>query len=278
MPELPEVETVRRDLEDALVGHRLGEVEVTGARTVRRLGDPGPLVERSRGRLVEGVGRRGKYLLVRLDGPDVVVVHLGMSGQLRLVAEGTPALPHTHVRWLLEGGGELRFVDPRTFGEVWVARPATPGGLPTELAHLGPDALEDLGDHRALGRILAARRRRIKPTLLDQRVIAGIGNIYADEILWTARIAPHRAAGALSAAELRRLQAAVRDTLLEAIAHRGSSIADEQYRDLAGAVGTYQLRHRVYGRESQPCARCGRPVRRTAEAGRSTFSCPRCQR
>ncbi|HET9070702.1 MAG TPA: bifunctional DNA-formamidopyrimidine glycosylase/DNA-(apurinic or apyrimidinic site) lyase [Acidimicrobiales bacterium] len=277
MPELPEVETVRRDLQDALTGRRLVGAAATGQRTVRRHGSAGPLVARTQGRKVAGVDRRGKYLLVRLDTADVVVVHLGMSGQLRLVPAGTPALAHTHVRWQLDDGRELRFVDPRTFGEVFVAAPGA-GGVPAELAHLGPDALEGVPDAASLGRLLAGRRRRIKPLLLDQQVVAGIGNIYADEILWAARIGPDRPAGALGGAALRRLHPAMRDILLAAIAHRGSSIADEQYRDLAGVVGSYQLHHRAYGREGRPCARCGRPIRRVSDGGRSTFSCPRCQR
>lgn len=226
-----------------------------------------------------GVDRHGKYLLVRLDRPEALVVHLGMSGQLRLVDAAAAELPHTHVRWRLDGGDELRFVDPRTFGEVFVAAVgAGPGRLPAELAHLGPDALEGLPGPASLGRRLAGQGRRIKPVLLDQRVVAGIGNIYADEMLWSSRIAPDRPARDLDPGEVRRLHTALRSTLEAAIGHRGSSIADRQYRDLSGAVGGHQSHHQAYGREGLACSRCGQPIRRVREYGRSTFSCPRCQR
>lgn len=225
------------------------------------------------------VDRHGKYLLIRLDRPEVLVVHLGMSGQLRLVDAAASEITHTHVRWRLDDGGELRFVDPRTFGEVFVAAAGPgPGRLPVELAHLGPDALDGIGGPGSLGRRLAGQRRRVKPVLLDQRVVAGIGNIYADEMLWASRIGPDRLAGDLSPGEVRRLCTALRSTLLAAIEARGSSIADRQYRDLAGTVGAYQLQHQAYGREGMPCRRCGQPIRRVRDSGRSTFSCPRCQR
>ena len=279
MPELPEVETVRRDLCSTLTGHRLVDVGATGRRSLRRLGGPERLVEATRGATVREVDRHGKYLLLRLDRPEVVVVHLGMSGQLRLVDAAAAEIPHTHVRWRLDDGCELRFVDPRTFGEVFVAAAGDgPGRLPAELAHLGPDALDGVAGLGSLGRLLAGHRRRIKPVLLDQRVVAGIGNIYADEVLWASRIAPDRPAGGLSPGELRRLRTALRSTLVAAIEHRGSSIADQQYRDLAGAVGTHQLHHQAYGREGLSCRRCGEPIRRVRDSGRSTFSCPRCQR
>ncbi len=278
MPELPEVETVRRDLTAKLTGRRLVEVVATGGRSLRRLGGPEPLVEATLGATVERLDRHGKYLLIGLDRPSVLVVHLGMSGQLRLVGAGAPEMPHTHARWLLDDARELRFVDPRTFGEVFVSTRVGMAGLPAELAHLGPDALLGISGPGSLGRLLAGRRRRIKPVLLDQRVLAGVGNIYADEILWSARISPDRPAGGLSPAELRRLRAALQGILRSAIEHRGSSIADQQYRDPAGAVGSHQLHHEAYGREGLPCRRCGHPISRVRDSGRSTFSCPHCQR
>ncbi|MHB1930159.1 MAG: bifunctional DNA-formamidopyrimidine glycosylase/DNA-(apurinic or apyrimidinic site) lyase [Acidimicrobiales bacterium] len=276
MPELPEVETVRRGLDAELVGRTIEAVTATGLRTVRRLGGAagaGLLVRRATGRRLLHAERHGKFLLLRLDTGDVVVIHLGMSGQLRAVPAGTPAAPHTHVVLAFEGGTELRFVDPRTFGEVFVTGPDVP-----ELAHLGPDALAGVPDAAALGRLLAGRRRRIKPALLDQQVIAGIGNIYADESLWAARLHPDRAAGELSRPALRRLHAAIHATLLAGIAHRGSSLADEQYRDLWGGLGGYQHHHEVHAREGKPCSRCGTPIRRARDLGRSTYWCPRCQR
>ena len=255
------------------------EVVATGRRSVRRLGGPGRLVEVTRGASVGAIDRHGKYLLIRLDRPEVAVVHLGMSGQLRLVDAAAGEIAHTHVRWQLDDGSELRFVDPRTFGEVFVAA-AGPGAgrLPAELAHLGPDALDGIGGPDSLARLLCGHRRRIKAVLVDQRVVAGIGNIYADEVLWASRIAPDRPAGGLSPAELRRLHSSLRSILLAAIEHRGSSIADQQYRDLSGSVGVHQLHHQAYGREGLACSRCGQAIRRVREHGRSTFSCPRCQR
>ncbi len=273
MPELPEVETVRRDVEAAFAGRRVEAVTATGVRTIRRHGGAAPLIDRISGRRLVGTDRHGKFLLLRLDTGDVVVIHLGMSGQLRAVPAGTPPSPHTHVVLAVEGGTELRFVDPRTFGEVFVTGPDVP-----ELAHLGPDALTGVPDAAALGRLLAGRRRRMKPTLLDQQVIAGIGNIYADESLWAARIHPDRPADDLRAPTIGRLHASIRATLLAGIDHRGSSLADEQYRDLQGGLGGYQHHHQVHAREGMPCGRCGAPIRRARDGGRSTYWCPRCQR
>lgn len=279
MPELPEVEVVRRDLEHQVVGRRLRRVEVHGARSVRRHGAAGLPTARLRGRTVTAVDRRGKYLLLRLDDPTVVVVHLGMSGQLRWAASARERRPpHTHVVWTFEGGGQLRFVDPRTFGEVFVsaADPAT-GAVP-ELAHLGADPLEVAERPGALAALLDARRTKLKPLLMDQRVLAGIGNIYSDEILFAAGLRGDRPAASLTPAEVGRLAAAAAAVLRAAVAHRGSSLADAQYVDLAGRPGRYRDCHAVYDREGAPCPRCGRRVVRQRWSGRSTFGCPGCQR
>ena len=167
---------------------------------------------------------------------------------------------------------ELRFVDPRTFGELFVA-----GSPVTALAHLGPDPLSPGWSAGVLGRGLAGRKARLKLLLMDQRFVAGIGNIYSDEALFEARLRFDRPAGSLSADEVGRLHRAVRTTLREAVANRGSSLRDAQYVDLFGAPGAYQSRHRVYGREGEPCPRCARPVRRVSLGGRSTFLCEACQ-
>lgn len=274
MPELPEVETIRRDLAATVGGARIVAVEATGARTIRRYDGPSALVSALTGAGIADVRRHGKYLLVDLEGrEESLIVHLRMSGQLLLTAGAAAGdrPKHTHVVVHLDDGRELRFVDPRTFGEVFVARPSD------ALAHIGPDALVDVQSPKDLGAVTAGRRRKLKDLLMDQRAIAGIGNIYSDEILWTARLRFDRVSNTLTQPELRRLFRAVHEVLLEAIAHRGSSLADEQYRDLFGAVGRYAARHRVFAREGQPCPRCRRPIVRIRYGGRSHFFCGRCQ-
>ncbi|HLJ08819.1 MAG TPA: bifunctional DNA-formamidopyrimidine glycosylase/DNA-(apurinic or apyrimidinic site) lyase [Acidimicrobiia bacterium] len=272
MPELPEVEVVRRGLEREVAGREVTAAVVTGVRTVRRQ-PPEELVARLRGARLGPAGRIGKFLAVPLDdGAETLVIHLRMSGQLLLTSPSWPRSRHTHAVLSLSDGRELRFVDPRTFGELFVAP------SPVEaLAHLGPDPLSGRWSAAALGRALAGRSARLKPLLMDQRFVAGIGNIYSDEALFEARLRFDRPAGSLSAEEVGRLHRAVRTTLREAVRLRGSSLSDGQYVDLFGAPGGYQSRHRVYGREGQPCPRCGGPVRRLAVGGRSTFFCETCQ-
>lgn len=284
MPELPEAETVRRGVAAAFAGRRILAVEATGARSTRRHPSPADYAGRLAGRRLLAVDRRGKALVGRLDDGAAVAVHLGMSGQLRRAAPGDPTAPHTHVVWRFDGAAdgdharsELRFVDPRTFGQTWVGEPGPGGDLP-ELAHWGPDALTGLPTWRHLAVRLAGRRTRLKAALMDQVVVAGIGNLYADEVLFLARLDGAREAGGLSPAELRRLHAAIGEVLAAAVEARGSSLADLQYRDVEGRIGAYQERHAVYGREGLPCPRCGRPVVRASASGRSAFSCRRCQR
>ena len=277
MPELPEVETVRRGVDAAFAGRRIVAVAATGVRTMRRRPDVATFVARCQGRTLRSVGRRGKFLLLGLDSGDVVVVHLGMSGQLLRCSPADQPVRHTHVVWAFDSGMELRFVDPRTFGEVFVTAPDA-RGVVEELAHLGPDALEAMPSWRELAAIVDGRRAPLKALLLDQRRLAGIGNIYSDEILFAAKLAGERPAGSLTRAEVRRLHAAIGAVLSEAVAHRGSSLSDAQYRDIDGAVGDYQLHHTVYAREGLPCVRCGRPITRRRTMGRSSFACPRCQR
>ncbi|MGH9157763.1 MAG: bifunctional DNA-formamidopyrimidine glycosylase/DNA-(apurinic or apyrimidinic site) lyase [Acidimicrobiales bacterium] len=290
MPELPEVETIRRDLEKEVVGKRVKSVEVTGTRTTRRHTSPDLFVSRLEGRRIAGVTRKGKYLLVTLDAagagaeagkpaqPDVLVIHLGMSGQLlRAKAAKEPLAKHTHVVITFTQGGQLRYVDPRTFGELFVTRADEVEQEVPELAHLGFDPLEDVMSWPRFGEMLHVRRTKLKPLLMDQRFLAGIGNMYADEILWAAGLRPDRGSETLSSQEIRRLSRAMVETLQEAIKHRGSSLADEQYRDLFGEVGDFQSQHKVYDREGQPCRRCRSPIARVKAQGRSTFLCPQCQ-
>jgi formamidopyrimidine-DNA glycosylase len=283
VPELPEVETLRRDLDAVAVGRTIEHATVSGgARTFRRYGDAAGFAQRVSGRRLAAAGRRGKYLLLRLHDGGVVVVHLGMSGQLLWLDAGAAVAGHTHLVLRFasaspEPGPELRFVDPRTFGEVFFAAGVDATGVPVELSHLGVDPLDPGFTVGSLAAILGSRRTRLKSLLLDQRAVAGIGNLYADEILWAARLAPERPAGGLRPAEVRRLHAGIQAVLADAVAHRGSSLADAQYRDLGGGLGGHGPHHQAYGREGRPCRRCGRPIRRVAAQGRSTFSCPTCQ-
>ncbi|MDA8071895.1 MAG: bifunctional DNA-formamidopyrimidine glycosylase/DNA-(apurinic or apyrimidinic site) lyase [Actinomycetota bacterium] len=278
MPELPEVETIRRDLDKEIVGRKVKSVEVFGARSVRRHPDPAELVARVQGRKVTGVRRTGKYLVLDLDSADVLVVHLGMSGQLLHVRSAKEPLPrHCHVVVTFVTGGQLRFVDPRTFGELFVAGGGSLAEEVPELAHLGFDPILDVMSWAAFGQLLAGRHTALKVLLTDQRFVAGIGNIYADEILFAAGLRYDRPADSLSPQEVRRLYRSMVETLSDAVKHRGSSLADEQYRDLYGEVGDFQGQHQVYERAGQACRRCRHTISRAKVNGRSTFFCERCQ-
>lgn len=283
MPELPEVETVRRDLSRLYSGHRLTEVSVTGRRTVRRHAPE--LLGLLRGHVLLSVGRQGKYLLMFWEGGQVLVAHLRMSGQMLRARPGDPLAPHTHAVFSFDGAGELRFVDPRTFGELFLSEPgreqsALAGPKATqvvpEVAHLGPDALSVVP--RQLKATFAGRRAALKTLLTNQEVLAGIGNIYADEICWRARLRPDRPGESLDAVELRRLARAIRSVLQAAIDSRGSTLSDERYRDVQGSPGSYQLEHAVYGRAGLPCPACGQPVERVVWGARSAHICRNCQR
>jgi formamidopyrimidine-DNA glycosylase len=273
MPELPEVETVRRGVHQVAVGQRLGAVVATGARTVRR--SSAALVSGgASGRSVVDTGRHGKWFWLTLDDGGKVLIHLRMSGQLLwspLAAEARPK--HTHVVFPFEAGGELRFVDPRTFGEVIVVPPDQ--DLFT-LINQGPDALDIALP--ALIAMLKGRERPLKSLLLDQKAVAGIGNIYADEICHQAGIRPLRRAATLTRPAVTRLHGAIQHVLSAAVEARGSSLADEQYVDLFGVTGSYQHDHRVHARAGQPCETCATPIIRIPWSGRSTYFCPTCQR
>ena len=287
MPELPEVETLRRDLEKEVIGKRIKAVEVSGARAVRRHKTTADFVAKLEGRKISGVTRKGKYLVIAMEPvatpsgekqTDVLVIHLGMSGQLLRAKSAKEALvKHTHVVVTFSQGGQLRFVDPRTFGELFVTAADEVEKVVPELAHLGFDPLEDVMSWTRFSDLLHAKKTKLKPLLMDQQFLAGIGNIYADEILWEAGLRYDRSSDALSSQEVRRLYRSLVETLQNAIKHRGSSLADEQYRDLFGEVGDFQSQHKVYDREGQPCRRCRSPIARVKTAGRSTFLCEQCQ-
>lgn len=267
MPELPEVETVVRGLQARIVGQRLHSVVARRGDMLECLGtDPG------RGWQVTAVRRRGKMILVDLTRSEVLSVHLGMSGQLSVEPRSRPLADHTHVVGELEGGIELRYVDPRRFGRVQLARrPLLEAGV--RWRALGPEPL-GLGAV-ALERILAARTTAIKAALLDQHAVAGLGNIYVDEILHASGIHPSLEANRLRPAEIDALVENIQRILLDAIAAGGSTIRD--YRNAEGGSGSFQSRHRVYGRAGQGCLRCGETLRKILVAGRGTHFCPRCQ-
>jgi formamidopyrimidine-DNA glycosylase len=277
VPELPEVETVRRGLEARVVGRLIEDVEVGRERTVRRTSSQA-LVDGLRGVRLLAAGRHGKYLVSPLDSGLSLMIHLRMSGRLLLAPTGSPRPAHTHVALRLEGGDELRFVDPRTFGEVVVFDPDHVAQQVPELARMGIDALSDELDRAAVRDIVLGRHRQMKALLLDQHVIAGIGNIYADEILHRARLRPDRVSSSLTPREVTRLHGSIREVLLAAVDGGGSTLRDTQYVDLMGEGGSYQLEHRVYDRGGQRCLTCGRAdIVRVVSNGRSTSYCPRCQ-
>jgi len=279
MPELPEVETLRRDLEREVVGKRIKQVDVSGMRSIRRHPNKKHFAGKLEGRKITGIDRRGKYLLVKLDDGDILVVHLGMSGQLLRSKGAVKEKPdkHTHVVITFTQAGRLRFVDPRTFGELFVTTPEDlPGEVP-ELGHLGFDPVDQMMSWTQFAEMLRDRKGKLKTLLMDQKFVAGIGNIYSDEILFAAGLRYDRSSESLSTQEIRRLYRAMVETLQEAIKHRGSSLADEQYRDLFGALGEFQSMHKVYDREGEACRRCRSTIVRVKANGRSSFLCPQCQ-
>jgi formamidopyrimidine-DNA glycosylase len=280
VPELPEVETVRRGLAAQVAGRRIREVEVGRERTVRRTSRRA-LIDGLTGTTITAVNRRGKYLLCPLDSGDELMVHLRMSGRLLVAAAGTPRPPHTHVVMHLDGepAQELWFVDPRTFGEMVVFDPANAEVEMPELARLGIDPIADGLTRRQLDRIVRTRRRQLKPLLLDQHLVAGVGNIYCDETLHRARLRPDRIGDSVTGRELGRLHESLLQVLGAAIEAGGSTLADTQYVDVEGQGGWFQVHHLVYDRAGQRCLTCGRSeIVRTVSGGRSTCFCPRCQR
>jgi len=272
VPELPEVETVRRGLLRHLLGRRLVRVEVREPRLRRPV--PAELAPALAGRRLERVERRGKYLLLTFAGKRVLLLHLGMSGRL-LLDRPEPFSRHEHLRFGFEGGRRLSFIDPRRFGIVDLLAEAELERDP-RLRALGPEPLAEGFDGTLLWCRLQGRRLGLKAALLDQTILAGLGNIYACEALYHARLHPLRPAGSLSRQGCRRLAAAIRHTLEAALAAGGSSLRDFVAAD--GMLGLFQHRFAVYGREGEPCGRCGRAIQRLREGGRSTFYCPKCQR
>ncbi len=274
MPELPEVETTARGLRARILGARAAGAGAMDWPRMLPNATPERVDAALRGRTVETVDRRGKYLLIGLEGDRWLVVHRKMSGNLVLREPGAALARHTHFALCFDDGTELHFVDPRKFGRVYLfeSRAEMDAFLDDRL---GPEPLAQLTARR-LSAQLRGRRGRLKSLLLDQRFLAGIGNLYADEILWEARLHPERAADTLTPRERTRLFKASRRVLEEAIARRGTTFSD--YLDADGEPGDNQGYLRAYGRTGLPCPRCGRPIVRRVVAQRGTWLCPRCQR
>ncbi len=274
MPELPEVETVRRTLLPHVVGRIIESVEVR-QRRLRNLVDTRRLRTLVAGRRVLDVRRRAKYLLFDLEGGSILMVHLGMTGRLGIVPGDRALKKHDHICWQLDDGRQLRFNDARRFGLV-TAFPSSSEASHPRLRILGLEPLEDGFSAERLHAATREVRRPIKNYLMDGTRIAGVGNIYACEALFRARIRPTRAAGRISLESWKLLVAAVRRTLREAIEHGGTTIRD--FENAEGEAGTFAIRLRVYGRQGERCRRCRGRIRRVVQAGRSTFYCPGCQR
>jgi len=276
MPELPEVETVRDGLARWVTGRRIAAVEVRHPRAVRRhLAGPEHFAAVLTGRTIVGARRRGKYLWLPLDSGDAIVGHLGMSGQLLVQPPTAADETHLRVRFTFDdGGSQLRFVDQRTFGGLSVSE----GGasLPAEIAHIARDPMDPEFSDADFVAAIRRRRTEIKRALLDQTLISGVGNIYADEALWRARLHGARPTEALTGPAITRLLGHVRDVLREAIAQGGTSF-DALYVNVNGESGYFSRELNVYGREGLPCRRCGAPIRREPFMNRSSYSCPRCQ-
>jgi formamidopyrimidine-DNA glycosylase len=270
MPELPEVETVCRQLDPELGGRRIERLEVLDARWCRPEA-PAELETAVSGRTIEGLGRRGKYLLLGLDGEQTLVMHLRMTGNL-VIPNGSVEERHLRARFLLDDGRELWFTDPRRFGEAFLIDDAD---LDARFARLGIEPLSPEFTAEALGEIAAGRTAPLKSFLLDQSGVAGVGNIYADEALFRARLHPLSPAGSMKPEHLTALRDAIVAALGAGIDGGGASIDD--YRDGRGEKGTMQDEFLVHTREGEPCPACGGPIARIVVTGRSTYYCPSCQ-
>ncbi len=283
MPELPEVEVVRRGLERWVAGRTVASAEVLHPRAARRHAEGGDaLAARLIGRTLEAASRRGKYLWLPLDGRgSALVAHLGMSGQLLVQDPATPDETHLRARFRFsDGGRELRFVDQRTFGGLdldELVPDDADGRVPATVAHIARDPLDPLFDAAAFVRRLRARRTGLKRALLDQTLVSGIGNIYADESLWRARLHGAQPTDELAPARVRELLGHVRDVMAEALGQGGTSF-DALYVNVNGESGYFDVSLAAYGQADRPCPRCGRPIVREPFMNRSSFRCPRCQR
>jgi formamidopyrimidine-DNA glycosylase len=275
VPELPEVEVVRRGLERHVAGRTVLAVEVLHPRPVRRdPGGPDGFARSVAGRTITAVRRRGKYFWLALDDGDAVLGHLGMSGQMLVQPPGAPAERHLRVRFALTGDLELRFVDQRMFGGL--ATSVGGAGLPPEIAHIGLDPLDPGFDREAVARRIRKRPVAVKRQLLDQNLVSGIGNIYADESLWRARLHGDRPGERLTRAQAVDVLEHAHDVMLQALGQGGTSF-DSLYVNVNGESGYFDRSLHAYGREGEPCERCGTAIRRVSFMNRSSYFCPACQ-
>ncbi|MEU6079789.1 bifunctional DNA-formamidopyrimidine glycosylase/DNA-(apurinic or apyrimidinic site) lyase [Streptomyces sp. NPDC047108] len=283
MPELPEVEVVRRGLDRWVSGRTIASVEVRHARAIRRhLAGPADFADRLVGATFGPAHRRGKYLWLPVESTGTSVLgHLGMSGQLLVQPEGAPDETHLRVRFRFadEAGTELRFVDQRTFGglSLHAQAPGEPDGLPDAIVHIARDPLDPDFDEAAFHAALRRRRTTVKRALVDQSLISGVGNIYADEALWRSKLHYDRPTATLTRPRSTELLGHIRDVLNAALAVGGTSF-DSLYVNVNGESGYFDRSLDVYGREDEPCRRCGTPIRRRPWMNRSSYYCPRCQR
>jgi formamidopyrimidine-DNA glycosylase len=275
VPELPEVEIVRRGLERHVVGRTIDSVQMLHPRALRRhVAGPDDFAAAVRGREITGALRRGKYLWLPV-GDDALLAHLGMSGQLLVGDPARPLSPHVRVRLTFaDSGPDLRFSDQRTFGHLSLA--VGGASLPAAIAHIAPDPLEPVFDLAAVTARIRGRRTGIKRALLDQSLVSGIGNIYADEALWRARLHWARESQTLRPVQVTKLFAAVQEVFAESLSAGGTTF-DSLYVNVNGQSGYFERSLNVYGRAGQPCRRCGTAVRRDPFMNRSAFSCPKCQ-
>ncbi|HEX5936398.1 MAG TPA: bifunctional DNA-formamidopyrimidine glycosylase/DNA-(apurinic or apyrimidinic site) lyase [Actinomycetota bacterium] len=278
--ELPEVEVMRRDLEKDVVGRRIKSAEVKSSRNamrvIRRHAKRKDFTARLEGRKLTKVERRGKYVLLHLDSGDVWITHFGMSGQFQRGNGRVVLEPHTHVVITFQQGGDLRFVDPRTFGEMFVTG-ADELGKVKELQHIAIDPLDQVFTWPTFQYLLAERATKMKQLMMDQKFISGLGNIYSDEVLFAAGLRYDRPSNTLSSQEVRRLYRGIQETLQEAIKMRGTTLGDEAYVDLFGKPGEFQAELKVYGREGEPCRRCRTPIETVKVSQRTSYFCPQCQ-
>jgi formamidopyrimidine-DNA glycosylase len=283
VPELPEVETVRAGIERHVVGRTVLAAEVFHPRAVRRdVSGPDGFAAVMAGRTFLRAERRGKYLWFALDDAEALLAHLGMSGQLTVGDPDRPLSPHVRARFTFtDGGPDLRFTDQRTFGHLMLVPLVPPQGderlVPEPIAHIAADPLEAAFDAKDFAARLGRKKTQVKRALLDQSLISGVGNIYADEALWRARLHWARPTETLRPAEVSRLLEAVRDVLTEALKAGGTSF-DALYVNVNGESGYFDRSLNAYGREGEPCGRCATPIRRDAFMNRSSYSCPRCQK
>jgi formamidopyrimidine-DNA glycosylase len=272
VPELPEVETLARDLRKLLCGAEFQAVTLSWPRSLA-MPAPEELVQGLPGRRILDVSRRGKFLQFSLSGPSYLLIHLRMSGHVQVETSADPLSPYARAVFALTDGRRLVFSDPRKFGRIyWLTEPDL------VLGTLGPEPLADDLTVDAFRSLLAARKGALKPLLLNQALLAGLGNIYTDEALFRAGLHPQRKANTLTEGEMARLYTAIREVLHQAIGSRGTTLADARYRDAQGQPGHNRENLRVYHRAGEPCPCCGTPIERTVVGGRGTHFCPNCQK